>query len=291
MRTRSGLTFGDVKAGISATRSGARYAGAIIKAGRRAVRKRRESRSVRPAEVRQIVQRTIVNNTDKRVFQEAVANLNLKRLFNQLLIGGNIGQGTTNATRTGEKIHLRQFTSKFTLTHTGIVPAVPGVAFTNKGGLAGAVYLHMYMIRSNRSDLPETYWFKDLASDGDTSYSQPRKEGTDQNTALSDVQRANNRLNTDDYKILKYKKVGVSPVMAQGDPLVCSHRQFSFTYKWKKPVMIQYNAIATAPPFAPTDMNKRFYFIYFMSQADTIVDDTISNATARQVQYTYFTDS
>jgi hypothetical protein len=292
MRTRSGLTLSDVRAGISATRSGARYAGQIIKAGRRAVRKRRESRAVRPAEVRQIVQRTIASSTDKRVFIEVQSSLNASRVFTSQLLCSKIIQGTSNATRTGEKIHLRQFTQKFCLTHNGVVPAIPGVAFTNHGGLAAPVFLHMYLIRTNRSDDPVTYWFKDLASDGDVAYTRPRGEGTDQVTAQSDQNRFMNRVNTDDFKILKYKKVGVSGIMAQGDGFGCSHRQFSFTYKWKKPQMIQFNVVnGAAVPYLPTDLNKRFYMITFLSQGDTVADDTISTAQTRSVCYTYFTDN
>jgi hypothetical protein len=289
MRTRSGLTYNDVRAGINVARTAGRAASRAVRGARRAVRARKERRAVRPAEVRQIVQRTIAAATDKRVFQEIQPALTIKRLFTNQLLCSRITQGVTNSTRTGEKIHLRTFTTKFIMTHTGNAPL--GVA-TNKSTLAAPIYLHMYLIRTNRSDDPETYWFKDLSSDGDVAYSTPRGEGTAQITAVSDQRRFQNRLNTDDLKILKYKKVGVSPVMAQGDPIGCSFRQFTFSYTWKKPTTIQYNATAAAvPPFAPTDLSKRFYFITYLSQPDANVDDTLSTAAVGSVSYTYFNDN
>lgn len=257
---------------------------------KRAIERRIDGRAVRPSEVRSIVNRQIASNTDKRFFGEIQPLLSSKRTFTSQLLCSRIGQGVTGSSRTGEKIHLREFTTKFAIVHIGITPTAQ--RFDNKSGLAAPVYLNMFLVKSRRSDNLETYWFKNITDDGDASFSDPLTVGTPQTTALSDANRAQSRFNTDDYTILKQAKCTIAPVMAQGDKVGDSYQEFTFTHKWNTPALIQYNVNATATtPYAPTDLSQRYYFVTYLSQPDSIADDAISNVQCRSTSYTYFNDN
>ena len=248
------------------------------------------TRGVKPSEVRQIVQRTIASTSDKRSFGEIQPLLTTKRLFTSQLLCSRIAQGVTGASRTGEKIHLREFTTKFHMLHTGITPTAQ--RFDAKSSLAAPVYLHMFLIKTHRSDDPQTYWFKNVIDDGDASFADPLNVGSAQTTPLSDVNRLLSRYNTDDYTILKSARTLVAPVMGNGDTIVDSATEHTFTYKWKTPALIQFNVNSAASvPYASTDLNQRYYFVTYLSQSDITSDDAISTAQVRSTSYTYFNDN
>jgi hypothetical protein len=255
-----------------------------------AIERRIEGRIVRPSDVRKIVNRQIIAATDMRFFGEEQPMLSSKRSFTSQLLCSRIVQGVTSQNRTGDKIHLREFTCKGVFNHTGVTGINP--TFSIKSVLAAPVYLHMFLIKTNRSDDPQTYWFKNTTADGDASFSDPENVGSAQTTALSDQNRIRSRFNTDDYTILKYNKIQASSVMCQGDNFGDSCREYTFTYKWTNSPMIQFNNAASATiPWAAPDLSARYYFVTYLSQPDDIADDNISVARWRSTCYTYFNDN
>lgn len=245
------------------------------------------TRGVKPSEVRSIVRRQIATSADKRQISVELS-ANIRRTFNSSLLCKDIIQGDSVINRSGSTIHLNAIKIKYVVTHTGDPATTPSTS--KKSGLPGPVTWNMFIIQTDRTDSPRDFWYKINNEDGDRDYRFPFGGIVNDTTALGDVGRANLEFNTDDYRILASKKVTVSG--CTGGSLDNTLKTGDFIFNFRTPVLFRFNnTAAQVPPWLPTDMSKRIYFVYYMSQPDGVVDDTISTASINATMSTFFTDN
>jgi len=289
MRTRSGLTFNDVRTAAKVARGGFNITKRMLTAGRKKLKSRR---SVKVSEVKSIVRRQIRTTADKRAISTNLSS-GIIRSFNFSLIGKDITQGDTVIHRSGESIHINTIKLKYHITHTGQAPA-GGVSTTIKGNLPGPVTIKMFLVETSRSDVtPRDFWFKIYNEDGDRDYRFPSGGNVSDITVAGDIVRENLMLNTDDMRILRRKYVTVSG--ATGGNLDCSCASGTFTHRFKSPKKLKFNLtaaqIAAGGAWLAADLSKRIYFIWYQSQTDLEVNDTLSRAQFDGVLTTHFTDN
>jgi hypothetical protein len=289
MRTRSGLTYADVKQAARVARGGFNITKKLLTAGRRKLKSRR---GVKRSEVQSIVRNTIRTTADKRAISNTLT-ASVPRTFNQKLIANDIIQGDTVVNRSGESIHINTLKFKYVITHTGQA-AAGGVSTTIKGVLPGAVTWKMFFVQVTRTDVtPRDFWWKIYNEDGERDFRFPAGGVVADLTPQGDTIRENLMINTDDIKILRRKFVTVHG--ATGGSLDCTQAMGTFTHRFKSPIKMKFNLTAaqttTGPTWLAADLSKRIYLIYYASQPDPEVNDGLSRATIDGVLTTHFTDN
>jgi len=218
---------------------------------------------------------------DSNMTQVDIAS-SAKRNWQESLLGSNLIPGVSVRNRIGQNVYLKGLDIRGIYYNSN--PATLGTTIA-----AAPTYLHMFLVRSNRSDGPKGYWYVHPSQgEGVVNYDDPFGSGAGAGNAAGDAQRTKLRLNTltnNDLTIVWKTTLKVGTRVAGSPQDYCS-RKFQF-YIPLNNVKIEYETTSGAGNYAGNEVRPCYWLIWYQSQPDVAADDTVSNASMN-ARYTLY---
>lgn len=222
--------------------------------------------------VKKLIQK-VAETAQEKKRQESPLSVGTKRSWTEYLIGSDIAPAAGSFNRIGGHITVTGVSVKGSFQNlNGVAPGAP----------ASPLILKMYLVTTDRSDSPRTFWFQDQNNDRNIAYNDPLFT----NDPAGDRLKMRYRLNLQDMKILKKAQYKVYPRLTDG---VNNKTIVSINWYKKLDVKFHYNVPpAQAIPYSADAVRPNIWLCYFLENPDVGSVDANMFGNAQFTCVTYF---